>query len=99
MTGRAHWVNDEADRAWEETVGSMVARIAAEHPDRDALVFCAPGEPARGWTYAELVADADRVAQALLGRFTPGENIAVWSPNSAEWVLLQLGRLGPESGW
>ena len=34
---------------------------------------------------------AETVARALLRRFAPGEKVAVWSPISAEWVLLQHG--------
>lgn len=29
--------------------------------------------------------------RALLTRFTPGERVAVWAPNSAEWVILEFG--------
>ena len=67
-------------------------RLAAEHPDRLALVDADP-DPARrrSWTYAELLAAAERVARALLVRFRPGERVAVWAPNCAEWVLLQQG--------
>jgi fatty-acyl-CoA synthase len=74
---------------WEETVGDMMDRVAAEHPDRPALVYCVPGQPEKVWTYAQFVADSRRLALSLLKRFQPGENIAVWSPNSASWVLLQ----------
>lgn len=87
----AYWASPEPVALWEETVGSMLDRIATTHPDRDALVFAAPSETPRHWTYRELVADADRVARALLARFVPGENIAVWAANCAEWVLLQHG--------
>jgi fatty-acyl-CoA synthase len=31
------------------------------------------------------------VARALLVRFRPGERVAAWAPNCAEWVLLQQG--------
>ena len=43
------------------------------------------------WTYAELLADAEQTAHALLTRFEPGEHVAVWAPNIPEWVLLQYG--------
>jgi len=49
-----------------------------------------PGER-RTWTYAELLRDAERAARALLTHFEPGEHIAVYAPNSAEWLLLELG--------
>ena len=43
----------------------------------------------RRWTYAELLADAERLAMALSTRFAPGERVVVWSPNSPEWVLME----------
>jgi fatty-acyl-CoA synthase len=68
-------------------------RIAAETvPDRLALVDCVADREARdAWTYAEFVADAERVARALLKRFSPGDRIAIWAPNSARWIVLQQG--------
>ena len=47
------------------------------------------GELRRRWTYAELLADAERLARALLSRYRPGERIAVWAPNIPEWVILE----------
>ena len=45
----------------------------------------------RQWTYAEFIKEAERVARALLAHFQPGDRIAVWAPNSAEWIILQQG--------
>jgi len=92
-TGLSSWTaSDNTDELWEMTLGDLLRRCAAEHPDRVALVDADP-DPARrrSWTYAELLATAERVAQALLTRFTPGERLAIWAPNCAEWVLLQQG--------
>jgi len=47
-----------------------------------------PGARQR-WTYAELLADAERAARALTTRFAPGERLAVWAPNLPEWVILE----------
>ena len=57
-----------------------------------ALVDCVE-DPARRrqWTYAEFLAEAERAARALLARFQPGDRIAIWAPNSAEWIILQQG--------
>ncbi len=49
-----------------------------------------PGDDRR-WTFAELLADAERVAAALLNRFEPGERVAVWAPNLPEWIMLEFG--------
>ena len=88
---KAHWASPEQVEPRQETVGQMVDRVAAAHPDRDALVVAAPGKQPRRWTYRELVAESKRVARALLARFAPGENVAVWAGNCAEWILLQHG--------
>jgi fatty-acyl-CoA synthase len=92
-TGESLWTHDdEGDQLWEITLGDLLRAGASEHPDRVALVDADP-DPARrrSWTYAELLAEAERVARALLTRFAPGERVAVWAPNRAEWILLQQG--------
>jgi fatty-acyl-CoA synthase len=93
-TGESLWTYEEGDedRLWESTLGDLLRAGAAEHPGRLALVD-AVADPAqrRSWTYAELLAAAERVARALLVRFRPGDRVAVWAPNCAEWVLLQQG--------
>jgi fatty-acyl-CoA synthase len=38
-----------------------------------------------------LLRAAEQSARALLTRFAPGEHVAVYAPNSAEWLLLELG--------
>lgn len=45
----------------------------------------------RRWSYADLLTESERVARALLGRFAPGERLAVWAPNSPEWLLVEFG--------
>jgi fatty-acyl-CoA synthase len=72
------------------TVCDTVRHAARTVPDRVALVDCLADPAARRqWTYAEFLAEAERAARALLARFVPGDRIALWAPNSAEWVLLQ----------
>jgi fatty-acyl-CoA synthase len=71
----------------EETIGANLTRIAREHADREALVEVASG---RRWTYAELDADVDRVARGLMaGGIAKGDRVGIWSPNCAEWTLVQ----------
>jgi fatty-acyl-CoA synthase len=73
------------------TVGQMMEELAERVPDRRALVFAVPGKTDRIWSYAELVRDAKQVARALLAHFSPGDRVAIWGPNSAEWLLVQHG--------
>ena len=74
------------------TVCQLLYHAADTVPGRVALVDCV-ADPARRrqWTYAEFVAEAQRAARALLTQFQPGDRIAVWAPNSAEWIILQQG--------
>jgi fatty-acyl-CoA synthase len=71
----------------EETIGDNFARIARDHADREALVEVATG---RRWTYAELDRDVDRVARGLIAAgIEKGDRVGIWSPNCAEWTLVQ----------
>jgi len=83
---------DTTDEIRPTTIGGVLRDAAAAAPDRDALVAGMPNpKDRRRWTYAELLSDAEQTARALLGRFDPGEHVAVWAPNIAEWVILQYG--------
>ena len=74
----------------ETTIGSVLRDAAARAPGKAALIDGDPDRGGRQWTYAELLADAERAARALLTRFTPGERVAVWAQNSPEWVILEF---------
>jgi fatty-acyl-CoA synthase len=87
----SHWPAEPGE-VREVTVCELLRHAAATVPDRLALVDCVEDVAARKtWTYAEFVADAERTARALLTRFEPGDRIALWAPNSAEWIVLQQG--------
>ena len=78
----------------DETIGATLRRTARTHGDTEALVDVPTG---RRWTYAQLDADVDRVCAGLLGLgLSQGDRLAIWSPNVAEWVLVQYAtaRLG-----
>jgi fatty-acyl-CoA synthase len=88
----SHLAADRGEALVESTIGELLRQNAAAAPDRLALVEGTPDRARRrSWTYAELLSAAETVAAALLARFDPGERIAVWAPNRAEWVLLQQG--------
>jgi fatty-acyl-CoA synthase len=74
----------------ESTVGGALRTQAAARPDAEALVEAdIAGAIGRRWTFAELLADAERLARALLSRFQPGERITIWAPNAPEWVIME----------
>jgi fatty-acyl-CoA synthase len=76
----------------ETTCGGVLRAAAEEAPDKVALIAGSPDPRARSrLTHAGLLAEAERVAAALLGRFAPRERVAVWAPNLPEWIVLQFG--------
>lgn len=89
----SHWIPDGAGPPLlvGATVGDRLREVAAEVPDRVALVEGLPTPDRRQWTYAELLADAELCARYLLQHFEPGEPVAVWAHNLLEWVLLEYG--------
>lgn len=71
----------------EETIGHNFERTASAHPDVEALVDVPSG---RRWTYAELDAEIDLVARALMASgIRQGDRVGIWAPNCAEWTILQ----------
>ena len=78
------------DAVLETTVGGALREMAQRRGDCTALVEVdLGGETARRWTYAELLADSERLGKALASRFAPGERLVVWAPNVPEWVLME----------
>jgi fatty-acyl-CoA synthase len=71
-----------------ETIGALLSRVAAEHPDREALVSRHQGIRL---TYAELDAQTDVLARAFMAAgLDVGDRVGIWSPNCAEWALTQF---------
>lgn len=91
MLTESYWAAEPGDIR-NLTVCDTIRHAAATVPDRVALVDCLL-DPAmrRQWTYAEFLAETEQVARVLLARFERGDRIAVWAPNSAEWIILQQG--------
>jgi fatty-acyl-CoA synthase len=70
-----------------ETIGENLDRTTARFPDREALVSRHQG---LRFTYAEFLESVDEVARGLLALgVEPRERVGIWSPNRAEWALLQ----------
>ena len=78
----------------KETIGANLERAIARWPDRDALVSCAQGVRS---TWRELGEAVDGVARGLIAAgLVAGDRLGIWSPNRAEWTLVQYAsaRLG-----
>ena len=71
-----------------QSIGAFLDQIAATHGDRDALVSF--GQKIR-WSYAQLKGHADQLAAGLLELgLVPGDRLGIWSPNRAEWAVVQF---------
>ncbi len=89
LTG-SYWPADTSEPVLETTVGGLLRDAASRWPDAVALVEADMDcVLRRRWTYATLLADAERLAVALASRYAPGERICVWAPNVPEWVILE----------
>jgi len=87
----SYWPADRSSPILDITVGDMLREAAAAAPGVTALVAGTPGPGDRlRWTYAELLEQSEQAARALLGRFEPGERVAVWANNIPEWVVLEF---------
>jgi fatty-acyl-CoA synthase len=70
-----------------DTIGDNLAATARRFPERPALIS---RHQDQRFTYAELDAEVDRVARALLAAgIERGDRVGIWSPNRSEWALVQ----------
>ena len=83
----SHDSGDTSAPLLDDTIGQNLARTAATFVDREALVECQTG---RRWRYGEFHLATRSMATALLERgIRPGDRVGIWSPNTAEWTLIQ----------
>jgi len=71
-----------------ETIGDNLRRIAGQFGDGEIVVDVPSG---RRWTYRQFDDDTDELARGLLAAgIRARDRVGIWSPNCAEWVLLQF---------
>ena len=88
----SRWPADDSEEVLETTVAGVLRTAAERAPGAPALVEgVADRDARRRWTFAQLLEQSERAARALLGRFQPGERVAVWANNIPEWLLLEYG--------
>ncbi|HEX3833307.1 MAG TPA: AMP-binding protein [Solirubrobacteraceae bacterium] len=77
----------EAVALLEETIGANLERTVARFGEREALVSF---EQNRRYTWAELNEAVDELARGLIAAgLEKGDRLGIWSPNCAEWTLVQ----------
>jgi fatty-acyl-CoA synthase len=70
-----------------ETIGQFLDRITAEAHDNEALVSLHQG---LRYTYSELHHQVELAARGLMALgVEKGNRVGIWSPNNAEWVIVQ----------
>jgi len=71
-----------------ETIGSCFDRIAAQYPDKEAVVV--RHQDIR-WSFKQYQEQVDALATGLLKQgVKPGDRVSIWSPNRIEWCLTQF---------
>jgi fatty-acyl-CoA synthase len=87
MTAPSYAHGTSATPLLGDTIGANLERTVARFPDGEALVSLHQGVR---WSYAELAEHVGVVARGLLAAgIEPGDRVGIWSPNYAEWVLVQ----------
>ncbi len=72
----------------DDTIGENLARTVAEHGDNEAIVSVHQGIR---WSYREFAERVEALARGLIGLgLEAGDRVGLWSPNYAEWTLLQF---------
>ena len=71
-----------------ETIGANLERSVARWPNAEALVSC---HQSLRYTYWQFDAAVNELARGLMALgLQVGDRVGIWSPNYAEWALLQF---------
>lgn len=74
------------------TIPALLAERAVSCASTTALIGTRHGDGAEvRYTWAELYAEAQHVATAIRRVAEPGDFVALWAPNVAEWPVIQHG--------
>src|SRR4051794_13834959 len=72
-----------------DTIGDNLDRTIERFGDREALVSV---HQDLRYTYSQFGEAVDRCARAFMAAgIEPGDRVGIWSPNCAEWALVQYG--------
>lgn len=87
----SYYPPDQSDSVSELSIGGALERAAGRWSSKIALVDGDLQIPSREWTFASLLSESKQIAQVLLTKFSVGDHLAIWAPNSPEWVLVEFG--------
>ena len=83
----SHAVGETTPALLTDTIYDNLAGTARRHPDAEALVSRHQG---LRYSYGEFLTAVDDVARGLMTLGVQrGDRVGIWSPNRAEWVLVQ----------
>ncbi|UGY91999.1 FadD3 family acyl-CoA ligase [Streptomyces gobiensis] len=69
------------------TIPNLIRTAATHHADREAVV-----DGRTRITYTELAQRVDQAAAACIASGTePGDRVAIWAPNTLDWIVAALG--------
>jgi len=86
----SHFPSQKDAEIWEITVGDLLRKIASENPKAIAMIdILENGDCGQSWTYSELFAQSEHLAQCLKTRFKVHDKVVVWAPNIPEWVIME----------
>ena len=83
---------EDGTQAEALTIPAVVERAAERFGPREALVDDDPVDGDGRLSFAELASATDEAARAYVAHgVEPGDRVAIWAPNIAEWVVAALG--------
>jgi len=83
----SHAAGETTPALLSDTINGNLTATAHAHPDAEALVSCHQG---LHYSYSEFLEAVGEVARGLMALgVQQGDRVGIWSPNRAEWVLVQ----------
>ena len=78
------------------TLPGLVQDAAARFGEAEAIVdLHGPGGTTTRWSFDRLAEEVATATRAVMARgIEPGDRVAIWAPNCAEWVVAALGAVG-----
>ncbi len=88
QNNQSYVCGDRSEPLWRKTVWQVLKDTEARCGSRNAVVFCQSGIR---WSWSEFLRKVDEFAAGLLAiGLKPGDRLAIWSPNSPQWLITQF---------